>query len=345
MSPAVFRGVRLSKLVHCRCAHGLADRWTTAHAALKEERRLWPRPNSPLAEYLNSDDARNEAAEAAMLEASSRERLPPVDEAENFEAYVTHVQSSGIAAAKSAAAEAVALQIKDEATRRRHRLPTAGLFVEEESLPIPPLGANPEFWHPSLGTPDSQYPPQQKLQQHDGEQQKRRVVSDKPLPAGRFSDADRPAPRSAGEALREALANFDLTPRRVKDHLDAHVIAQHDAKRALSVAVCDHFNFARACIRSPELAEAHHVKPNILLLGPSGVGKTHLMRALAKLLGVPFAKGDATKFSATGYVGGDVEDIVRSLVPLAGYAHIYIHCVLLPLLTSNAPARCFKPSW
>ena len=60
----------------------------------------------------------------------------------------------------------------------------------------------------------------------------------------------------------------------------------------------------------------------VLLLGPSGSGKTHLMRALAKLLGVPFAKGDATKFSATGFVGGDVDDLVRSLLPAAGGDHM-----------------------
>jgi len=59
------------------------------------------------------------------------------------------------------------------------------------------------------------------------------------------------------------------------------------------------------------------VKPNVLVLGPSGCGKTHLVRTMAKLIGVPFVKCDATKFSATGYVGGDVEDPVRSLVAAA----------------------------
>ena len=61
------------------------------------------------------------------------------------------------------------------------------------------------------------------------------------------------------------------------------------------------------------------MKPNVLLLGPSGSGKTHLMRALSKLLGVPFVRCDATKFSATGYVGGDVEDVVRALLPAADH--------------------------
>jgi energy-coupling factor transporter ATP-binding protein EcfA2 len=59
------------------------------------------------------------------------------------------------------------------------------------------------------------------------------------------------------------------------------------------------------------------VKPNVLVVGPSGCGKTHLVRTVAKLIGVPFVKVDATKFSATGYVGGDVEDPVRALVAMA----------------------------
>ena len=101
------------------------------------------------------------------------------------------------------------------------------------------------------------------------------------------------------------------------DLFGCHVLGQEEAKRALSVAVCDHYNWARRCLEAPELGDLHHVKPNVLLLGPSGVGKTHLMRALAKLLGVPFAKADSTKFSATGYVGADVDEIVRGLVPAA----------------------------
>jgi len=83
--------------------------------------------------------------------------------------------------------------------------------------------------------------------------------------------------------------------------VDKHVISQESAKRALSVAVCDHYNFVRRCLATPSVAEQHHLKPNVLLMGPSGSGKTHLLRALTKLLRVPFVKADATKFSATGY--------------------------------------------
>jgi endopeptidase Clp ATP-binding regulatory subunit ClpX len=73
----------------------------------------------------------------------------------------------------------------------------------------------------------------------------------------------------------------------------------------------------RRCIENPELREQEYAKQNVLLLGPTGVGKTYLMRCIAKLVGVPFVKADATKFSETGYVGSDVEDMVRDLVKMA----------------------------
>ncbi|MCB1120796.1 MAG: AAA family ATPase, partial [Verrucomicrobiae bacterium] len=76
-------------------------------------------------------------------------------------------------------------------------------------------------------------------------------------------------------------------------------------------------NHVRQCIEKPKLAEKEYNKQNILLLGPTGVGKTYLMRNIAKLIGVPFVKADATKFSETGYVGNDVEDLVRDLYKLA----------------------------
>ena len=139
--------------------------------------------------------------------------------------------------------------------------------------------------------------------------------------------ASRPA--VAQGALERALA-FRLTPREVKARLDAHVIAQEEAKRALSVAVCDHYNAVRRQLDEPTLSE-ERTKPNLLLLGPSGVGKTHLLRAVTKLLGVPFVTGDATKFSATGYVGGDVDELVRGLLPAAEHdaqlAELGIVCV------------------
>jgi len=117
------------------------------------------------------------------------------------------------------------------------------------------------------------------------------------------------------ESLRAAL-DFDLTPREVKDNLDRYVIGQEKAKKILSVAVCDHYNHVRRDYENPE-PDREYVKQNIILLGPTGVGKTYIVRKLAQLIGVPFVKADITKFSETGYVGGDVDDLVRELVRAA----------------------------
>ncbi len=122
---------------------------------------------------------------------------------------------------------------------------------------------------------------------------------------------------------------FDYKPRDVKAYLDRFVIKQDEAKKVLSVALCDHYHQVRLAHEGREMA--NYAKQNIILLGPTGVGKTYLIRSIADLIGVPFVKGDATKFSETGYVGGDVEDLVRELyrradgdVEKAQYGIIYI---------------------
>ena len=84
----------------------------------------------------------------------------------------------------------------------------------------------------------------------------------------------------------------------------------------LSVALCDHYHHVRLALEGKE--SPNYAKQNIILVGPTGVGKTFLIRNAADLIGVPFVKADATKFSETGYVGGDVEDMVRDLLRLAG---------------------------
>ena len=133
------------------------------------------------------------------------------------------------------------------------------------------------------------------------------------------------------ETPLDRVRRFTLKPREIKDHLDRFVIRQDDAKEVLSVAICDHYNQARQTLESPDAPDSDYVKPNVLLLGPTGVGKTYLIRHVAKLVGVPFVKADATKFSETGYVGYDVDDMVRDLVKaadgnvdLAAFGIIYI---------------------
>src|SRR5688572_13072745 len=129
---------------------------------------------------------------------------------------------------------------------------------------------------------------------------------------------------------------FDKLPRDIKEHLDRFVIRQDEAKKVLSIAVCDHYNHIRhlrtmAAEDAERAARLEYVKQNVILIGPTGVGKTYLVKHIADLIGVPFVKADATKFSETGYVGGDVEDLVRDLVhkadgdvELAQYGIIYI---------------------
>src|SRR2546423_5632730 len=112
---------------------------------------------------------------------------------------------------------------------------------------------------------------------------------------------------------------FDFLPRDIKAHLDRFVIKQDEAKKVLSIAVCDHYKYVNH-VRQLEkehadgAAETEYAKQNVILVGPTGVGKTYLIKHIADLIKVPFVKADATKFSETGYVGGDVEDLVRELV-------------------------------
>ena len=144
---------------------------------------------------------------------------------------------------------------------------------------------------------------------------------------------DEPVPddeEGAQERLR-AITEFSLKPRDIRDYLDRFVIRQDEAKKVLSVAICDHYNHVRQCLQDAQMAEAEYAKHNVILLGPTGVGKTYLMRCITRLIGVPFVKADATKFSETGYVGHDVEDLVRDLVKaadgdteLAQYGIIYV---------------------
>lgn len=115
----------------------------------------------------------------------------------------------------------------------------------------------------------------------------------------------------------DEIRHFHLKPKEVRDYLNRFVIRQEDAKKVLSVAICDHYNHVRQSLSAEKVLAKEYSKQNILLLGPTGVGKTYLIKNIARLIGVPFVKADATKFSETGYVGSDVEDLVRDLVKAA----------------------------
>ena len=101
-----------------------------------------------------------------------------------------------------------------------------------------------------------------------------------------------------------------FSPREIVSELDRHIIGQHDAKRAVAIALRNRW-------RRQQLDEEmrEEVLPkNILMIGPTGVGKTEISRRLAKLAGAPFIKVEATKFTEVGYVGRDVDQIVRDLL-------------------------------
>ena len=116
-------------------------------------------------------------------------------------------------------------------------------------------------------------------------------------------------------------SSFDVEnlprPKQIYDFLDEYVIGQDEAKRTLSVAVYNHYK--RIQMSQDEDGEIELQKSNILLLGPTGCGKTLLAQTLAKLLNVPFAIADATALTEAGYVGEDVENILLKLIQAADY--------------------------
>ncbi len=127
------------------------------------------------------------------------------------------------------------------------------------------------------------------------------------------------------EKRKARSANINLSqipkPREIKKHLDEHVIGQDDAKKVLSVAVYNHYkrlSFAQSKANSKNPEDAVELqKSNILLMGPTGCGKTLLAQTLAEILDVPFAVADATTLTEAGYVGEDVENILLRLLQVA----------------------------
>src|SRR5258705_6691604 len=115
-----------------------------------------------------------------------------------------------------------------------------------------------------------------------------------------------PSPRT-----QQALARLaDLTPRQIVAELDRYIVGQADAKKAVAIALRNRWRRQQA----PETIRDEISPNNIILIGPTGVGKTEIARRLAKLAGAPFIKVEASKFTEVGYVGRDVEGMIRDLV-------------------------------
>src|SRR5438105_2602782 len=114
-------------------------------------------------------------------------------------------------------------------------------------------------------------------------------------------------------AEEEQIALDELTPREIVAELDKHVVGQKDAKRAVAIALR---NRMRRQKLAPEMAE-EVIPKNIIMIGPTGVGKTEIARRLAKLANSPFMKVEASKFTEVGYVGRDVESMIRDLIEIA----------------------------
>jgi ATP-dependent Clp protease ATP-binding subunit ClpX len=127
-----------------------------------------------------------------------------------------------------------------------------------------------------------------------------------------------------GEAAREQVEEIELPkPREIKAFLDEYVIGQTQAKKALSVAVYNHYKRIRSRGTLTAAGKSHDsieiAKSNILMIGPTGCGKTYLAQSLAKRLNVPFAVADATALTEAGYVGEDVENILLKLLQAADF--------------------------
>jgi endopeptidase Clp ATP-binding regulatory subunit ClpX len=147
-----------------------------------------------------------------------------------------------------------------------------------------------------------------------------------------FPTAPAGRPAQTAEPEREELLSqlrFDYRPDQVKQHLDRFVIAQEEAKKVLATAVCDHYHHIRRC-QSPQACRQYQ-KQNVVILGSTGIGKTYLVRSIADLIGVPCVRADATKFSETGYIGADVDDLVRELVHRAGGSILLAECGIIYL--------------
>ncbi|MCK4257086.1 AAA family ATPase, partial [candidate division WOR-3 bacterium] len=109
------------------------------------------------------------------------------------------------------------------------------------------------------------------------------------------------------------MAKKELTPKKIKKELDRYIIGQNDAKRSIAIAIRNRWR--RQNVKG--FIKEEILPNNLILIGPTGVGKTEIARRIAKLVDAPFLKIEATKFTEVGYVGRDVESMVRDLMNIS----------------------------
>src|SRR5580700_6167699 len=126
------------------------------------------------------------------------------------------------------------------------------------------------------------------------------------------TSASTPTTISSSRSSESAMGN-DFSPREIVSELDKHIVGQQDAKRAVAIALRNRWRR----LQLPEALREEVLPKNILMIGPTGCGKTEIARRLAKLANAPFLKVEATKFTEIGYVGRDVESIMRDLVEIS----------------------------
>jgi ATP-dependent Clp protease ATP-binding subunit ClpX len=140
-----------------------------------------------------------------------------------------------------------------------------------------------------------------------------KIISPFVVPKEHAAATEGEAPDSEGGGS----PSFDMLPEELEAFLEGFIVKQNQAKAVLATKICTHFNrigYLRKNVGKGRTVGVGMIKNNVLMIGPTGVGKTYMIKLVAQKLGVPFVKGDATKFSETGYVGGDVEDLVRDLI-------------------------------
>lgn len=162
---------------------------------------------------------------------------------------------------------------------------------------------------------DKNFPSPEEIQKEFEDFVKKRFGGHVQVISQTFPQSSRRAKPKKDPTQEPFSLDFAYKPRDIKQYLDRFVVKQDEAKKVLGIAVCDHYNQVMAHHQDPSAQHTQdYAKQNVLVLGPTGVGKTYMIRQIAQLIGVPFVKADATRFSETGYVGANVEDLVRDLV-------------------------------